>query len=210
MVSRSQVYQDYEQAFSQASGLPLRLRTANGEQLLQQATKYENPLCALVSKTGLSCAACCQEQTRVAMSSERMSKTVICCCGNCDTSVPVMEGGKLLCFLQTGQVFLKQPTKRQFARLTRQLLERGLKVDLKGLERLFFETRVLSRKQYNPIINLLTIFAQHLSFARYQILVMPRHEEPASVTSGRKFIEDHLASQLTLTDVARAAKTSTY
>jgi len=78
------------------------------------------------------------------------------------------------------------------------------------LERLFFQTRVLSRKQYNPIISLLTIFAQHLSFARYQILVQPRHEEPAAVTCGWKFIEDHLASTLTLADVARAANTSTY
>jgi YesN/AraC family two-component response regulator len=209
-LSRSQIYQDYEQAFSRATGLPLKLRTTEVWQLVHHATKYENPFCALLSKHSRSCAACLQVQQKIVESPGVTSKSVTCFAGMCDTAVPVKAGEKLIGFLQTGQVFLKKPTKRQFARTTRQLLEWGLKVNLKQLEQAYFHTRVLTPKQYDSMISLLTIFGQHLSFVCHQILVQSQRAEPMAISRARQFIQDHQADDLSLTEVARAVNTSTF
>lgn len=209
-LSRSQIYQDYERAFSQATGLPLKLRTTEVWQLVHQATKYENPFCALLSQHSRSCAACLEVQQKIVESPTQVAKTVTCFAGLCDTAVPVQAGEKLIGYLQTGQVLLKQPTQRQFAKTTRQLLDWGLKVDLKQLEEAYFHTRVLTPKHYDSMISLLTIFGQHLSFVCHQILVQPQHAEPVAVIRARQFIQDHQADDLSLTEVAGAVNTSTF
>src|ERR1022692_2875295 len=163
-LSASQVYRDYERAFNQATGLPLKLRSVEIWQLAHQYSKYENPFCAILSKQSRSCAACLEVQQKIAESPGLEAKSVKCFAGLCDTAVPVQLGNKLIGFLQTGQVFLKEPTQRQFAKTTKQLLDWGLKVDLGQLEEAYFHSRVLTPKQYESMISLLTIFGQHLSF----------------------------------------------
>jgi len=209
-LSRSKIYQDYEQAFNRATGLPLRLRPTEIWQLVQHETKYENPFCAMLSQHNRSCAACLEVQQKIIDAPTTAPKTVTCFAGLCDTAVPVKTGEKLIGYLQTGQVLLKPPTKRQFARTTKQLLEWGLQVDLKKLEEAYFHTRVLTPKQYNSMIGLLTIFGQHLSFVCHQILVQPHESEPPAVTQARRYIADHQTDELTLTEVAKAVNTSTF
>jgi len=209
-LSRSKIYQDYEHAFNQATGLPLKLRTADTWQLVHHETKYENPFCEILSQHNRSCAACLAVQQKIVESPGAASKTVTCFAGLCDTAVPVKTGEKLIGYLQTGQVLLKPPTKRQFARTTRQLLEWGLKVDLKQLEEAYFHTRVLTPKQYNSMISLLTIFGQHLSFVCHQVLVQPQPSEPMAVSHARQFIQEHQADDLSLVEVAKAVNTSTF
>jgi YesN/AraC family two-component response regulator len=209
-LSRSQIYQDYEQAFSRSTGLPLKLRTTEVWQLAQQGAKYENPFCAILSKHSRSCSACLQVQQKIVESPGTVPKTVTCFAGMCDTAVPVKAGEKLIGWLQTGQVFLKKPTHRQFARTSRQLVEWGMKVNLKQLEEAYFHTRVLTPKQYDSMISLLTIFGQHLSFVCHQIFVEPQRAEPTAVTRARQFILEHQADDLSLTDVAKAVNTSTF
>jgi AraC-like DNA-binding protein/ligand-binding sensor protein len=209
-LSRSQIYRDYEHAFNQATGLPLKLRTTEVWQLVHQATKFENPFCTLMARQSRSCAACLEVQQKIVESPEPGAKSVICFAGLCDTAVPVQLGDKLIGFLQTGQVLLKKPTRRQFTRTARQLLEWGLKVDLNQLEEAYFHTRVLTRKQYESMISLLTIFSQHLSFVCNQILVQPRNAEPMAITRARQFIQDHQTDDLSLAGVARAVNISTF
>lgn len=208
-LSRSQIYRDYESAFNQATGLPLKLRTTEVWQLVHQASKFENPFCAIISKHSRACAACLEVQQKIVESPSPAGKSVMCFAGMCDTAVPVQMGDKLIGFLQTGQVMLKKPTQKQFTRTAKQLLEWGLKVDLNQLEEAYFQTRVLTRKQYESMVSLLTIFGQHLSFVCHQILVQPRNAEPVAITRARKFIQDHQADDLSLAEVARAVNTST-
>ena len=209
-LSRSQIYQDYERAFSRATGLPLKLRTAEVWQAVHHGTKYENPFCSMLAEHSRSCAACLQVQQKIVESPGAGHKSVTCFAGLCDTAVPVKAGEKLIGYLQTGQVFLKKPSKRQFAHTAKQLLEWGLRVDLKQLEESYFHTRVLTPKQYDSMIDLLTIFGQHLSFVCHQIFVQPQRAEPMAVSRARQFIQDHQADDLSLTQVARAVNTSTF
>src|SRR5258706_13514027 len=105
-LSRSQIYQDYERAFSQTTGLPLTLRPVEIWQPAQRGKKHENPFCVLMASHSRSCAACLEVQQKIAESPQRTAKTVICFAGLCDTAVPVHLGNELVGFLQTGQGLL--------------------------------------------------------------------------------------------------------
>ena len=124
--------------------------------------------------------------------------------------MPVSVGEELLGFLQTGQVFLKKPTRSQFAKTAKQLVDWGWKVDLRRLEEAYFQTRVISPQQYESVLRLLTIFAQHLSLVSNQLLVLSANSEPPAVTRARQFIAEHQADEISLGDVARAVNTSTF
>jgi AraC-like DNA-binding protein/ligand-binding sensor protein len=209
-LSRSQIYQDYESAFSRATGLPLALRPVEAWQLAHRGKKRENPFCALMAGHSRSCAACLRVQEQISAKPRASAKSVTCFAGLCDTAVPLRLGQDLIGFLQTGQVLLKKPTRRQFARTARQLLDWGLKVNLKELEEAYFQTRVLNRKQYESLVRLLSIFGQHLSLVCNQIAIQHQNAEPPAITRAKQFINTHQADDLSLADVAHAVNTSTF
>lgn len=209
-LSKSQIYQDYERAFNQATGLPLTLRTTEVWTFAHQGKRNQNPFCALMSKQSRSCAACLEAQQKAGDHSAGGSKTVVCFAGLCDTAVPVRLGGDLLGFLQTGQVTLKKPTRAGFARTARQLLTWGLRVDLKRLEDAYFHTRVLTPKEYEAVVRLLTIFSQHLSLISNQLLIQQANAEMPVITQAKQYITEHQGERLSLGAVAKAVNTSTF
>jgi AraC-like DNA-binding protein/ligand-binding sensor protein len=209
-LSRSQIYQDYERAFSLATGLPLSLRPAEVWTFAHHGKKNQNPFCALMSGQSRSCAACLEVQEQTSAAALNGSKTVMCFAGLCDTAVPVRLGDELVGFLQTGQTMMKRPSKEQFARVTKQLVAWGLKVDLKKLEEAYFQTRVLTTKQYEAMVRLLNIFAHHLALVSNQLLVQQAHAEPPIITQAKQYIQAHQGDELSLSAVAKAVNTSTF
>lgn len=209
-LSQSQIFKDYERAFGELTGLPLSLRSEEVLKLVQQGKKHENPFCALLAKQSHSCAECLRVQDLIARKSGNRPVTVACFAGLCDTAVPILAGNSKIGFLQTGQVFLKAPTRREFQRTTRQLIEWGSHIDLKELEDAYFHSRVLSVKQYRAVIRLLEIFARHLSAAANELVLKERAGEPRAVSSARRYIEEHQAEKMSLNQVARAVNSSSY
>ena len=209
-LTRSQIYQDYERAFSKTTGLPLTLRPVESWHMAQRGKKVENPFCALMAENNRACAACLETQQKITEAVGSGPRTVKCFAGLCDTGVPVSIGDELLGFLQTGQIFLKKPTRAQFARAARQLVDWGWKVDLRRLEEAYFQTRVITPKQYESVVRLLTIFAQHLSLVSNQLLVRNANAEPPAITRAKQFIKEHQADEISLGDVAKAVNTSTF
>lgn len=209
-LSKSQIYQDYEAAFTKATGLPLTLRVPEAWQVAHRGKKFENPFCALLAENNRACASCLETQQKIADGCGAGPRTVKCFAGLCDTGVPVSVGDELLGFLQTGQVFLKKPTKAQFARTAQQLVDWGWKVDLRRLEEAYFQTRIISSQQYESVLRLLTIFAQHLSIVSNQLMVASLNAEPPVISKAKQFIQDKQADDISLGDVARAVNTSTF
>lgn len=209
-LSQSQIFRDYERAFGEATGLPLSLRPLETWQPVHSGKARQNPFCALMAKSSPTCAACLQMQDKLGECAGTEPKTMKCFAGLCDTAVPLRVGENLIGFLHTGQVLLQRPTRRQFARTTRQLLEWGVRVDLKQLEDAYFHTRVLPARQYQSMIRLLNIFAQHLSLICHQVAVRKQHDEPPAITRARQFIREHQAEKLSLAAVARAANMSAF
>ncbi len=209
-LSRSQIYQDYERAFTRTTGLPLSLRPLETWQLAHHGKKTENPFCVLMAGQNRACAACLEAQHKIAVAAGCGPRTVKCFAGLCETGVPVSVGEEVLGFLQTGEVFLKPPTRAQFARTAKQLVDWGWNVDLRQVEEAYFQTRVIPPAQYESVLRLLTIFAQHLALVSNQLLVARANAEPPAIARARQFIAEHQADKLSLGDVARAVNTSTF
>src|ERR1017187_287792 len=207
---RSQIYRDYERAFRDTTGLPLALRALESFDLPHRGDPKENPFCALMSRTNHTCSLCLQPQRKVEEEARLESKTLRCFAGMCDSAVPVRVGENLIAFLQTGQILLHQPSKAQFTRATRALLEFGAEVDLKQLEEAYFQSRVVKKKQYESIVRLLTIFAQHLATMSNQLMVQEDSTESPAIARARVFIAEHQAEELSLSAVARAVSMSPY
>ena len=178
--------------------------------LSHRGKKHENQFCALMAGHNRACAACLEAQAKIARAADTGPRTVKCFAGLCETGVPVSVGDEVLGFLQTGEVFLKKPTRAQFARTAQQLVDWGWKVDLRRLEEAYFQTRVITPAQYESVLRLLTIFAQHLSMVSNQLLIARVNTEPPAVTRAREFIQAHQTERISLADVAQAVNTSTF
>ena len=157
-----------------------------------------------------TCAACLEVQQKLSEDGAHDSKTVTCFAGLSDTAVPIRLGDQLLGFLQTGQILLKKPTRAQFARTTKQLVEWGLKIDLNKLEDAYFHTRLLTRDQYESMVRLLAIFGQHLSLVANRLAVQQENSESPTISRAKQFIREHQGEELSLGRVARAVNTSTF
>lgn len=210
-LSRSRIFADYQRAFGEATGLPLALRPVDAWRPVHQGDPHENPFCALMASRSRTCAACLDVQQRIAENPGPGPRTVTCFAGLSDTAIPLRFGHELVGFLQTGQTFVGQSgDDRQFTRVAQQLLDWGLTTDLSKLEEAWFHTRVLAPEQYQAMVRLLAIFAQHLALVGNQLLVQERTAEPPSVTRARKYIDEHQSEAMPLGRVAQAVNMSSF
>jgi AraC-like DNA-binding protein/ligand-binding sensor protein len=209
-LSRSEIFRDYERAFGEATGLPLALTPVEDLQLAQHRSRRENPFCALMAGQNKSCAACLRAQSELAAGAKDEAKTVTCFAGFCESAVPLRIGEDLIGFLRTGEALTHTPTERHFARLSRQLVEMGLKTDPAKLRAAYFQTQVISPKQYDSVVQLLRVFAQHLSMIANQVVFRTEHAESPQMTRAREFIAVNYQEDLSLAAVANAVHMSTF
>ena len=210
VLSSSKIYQDYEGAFSEATGLPMTLRPVESWQLPHHGRRNENPFCAMLATKSRACAACLQVQQKLSESARYEPGSETCQVGMCDSAVPVRLGEKLVGFLHTGQIFRKKPTGAQFDRVTKLVADWGVQVDHDKLKAAYFSTRVLSQQEHEATVKLLQIFAQHLSLLANQIVVQEQNAEPPVITRAKEFIDQHQTEDISLGQVAKAVNISTF
>ena len=209
-IARSEIYQDYERAFSEATQLPLALRPVEVWRFALEGKRYENPFCAMLAKCNRTCAACLETQKKMDDLPGTGARTVTCFAGLCDSAVPLQVGEKLIGFLQTGQVALRKPNATQFCKITKQLVDWGVAVDLTKLEDAYFHSRFLAPQQYAAILKLLETFAKHLSLLANQIVVQAEESESPLVRRARAYILANQADPIDLAKVAHAMHVSTF
>jgi AraC-like DNA-binding protein len=209
-LQRTEIFRDYQQAFESITGLPLVLRKAGSFQPPLHGSKRLNPFCAQMKQRNKSCAACLLLQQRVEDEATHESKTLECFAGLNESAVPVRVGTKLVGYLQTGQVFLLPPTKKRFKDVMHAFGGPRFDSEMHELEVAYFQTRIVPRKQYELIVRLLTIFAEHLAAISNQLLVSAASAELPAMTKARAFIAEHYSEDMHLRDVARAVNMSAF
>ncbi len=137
-------------------------------------------------------------------------KSLRCFAGLCDSSMPVRVGENLVAFLQMGQVLEHSPTKKQFNRVAQNVLKFGTEVDLKKLEEAWFQSRVVSKKQHESIVRLLSIFAQYLAALSNQLMVQEETAESPLIARAREFIEQNHSEETSLEEVAGTVNMSAF
>lgn len=209
-LQQSEIFRDYHQAFETTTGLPLGFRSPGAFQAPLHASRRLNPFCALMARRNTSCAACLQLQERLENEAVSEPRTIECYAGLNETAVPVRVGDKLIGYMQTGQVFLRPPSNKRLKEVLRQIGVPETSVLRDELERAYFQTRVIGRKQYDSIVRLLAIFAQHLASVSNQILVREATAELPAIVKARAFIAEHQGEDMHLEEVARAANMSPF
>jgi AraC-like DNA-binding protein len=206
----SKLYQDFERAFSETTGLPVSLRSVDSWQLPHHGRRKENRFCALLAQKSRACSNCLVVQQQLAEASGEESQTVNCSVGMSDTAVPVRLGDRLIAYLQTGQVFRKEPTEAQFQKTLGLVREWGIEVPEAELREAYFRTKLMSPREHESMVKLLSIFAQHISIITNQVLVQQENAEPPMISKAKQFIHEHQSEELSLGQVAKAVNTSTF
>lgn len=209
-LANSKLFQEYERAFTETTGLPVALRAVETWQLPLHGKRHEGPWCALMASKSRSCANCLQVQQQLAQAAAEEPQAIVCGAGLCEMMVPVRLGQRLVGYLQTGQVFAKAPTEKQFERTARLMAERGVEADREEMRRAYFATQTMPAKQQESVRKLLSIFAQHLSILSNQIVVQQENAEPPAITKAKKYIQEHQGEEIALADVAKAVNTSSF
>jgi AraC-like DNA-binding protein/ligand-binding sensor protein len=209
-ISKSDIYRDYERAFSDATQLPMSLRPTEIWRLALEGKRYQNPFCALLAKSNRTCAACLQVQKEMQDMPGSGAKTATCFAGLCDTAVPVTVGEKVIGYLQTGQVALRKPNEIQFGRITQQLVDWEVSVDLTQLKDAYYHSRTLAPQQYTAMVKLLEIFATHISTLANEIVVQEDEAESPMIRRARAYILANQADPIDLEKVAQAMHVSTF
>jgi len=206
----SRVYQDYERAFGEATGLPVALSPIESWQLPHHGRRFENAFCALLSQKSRACSACLQLQQGLLEKAMEGPCTVTCQVGKCDTAVPVKLGERVIGFLHTGQIFRKKPTETQFDRVYKLTSEWGVDVERRKLRDAYFSARVVPNREHESIVKLLSIFAQHLSMLSNQVVVQQGNSEPPVITKAKEYIHEHQTEEMSLGQVAKAVNAGRY
>jgi len=116
----------------------------------------------------------------------------------------------LVGFLQIGQVFCKKPTEAQFAKVVQLCEKWGLDNDPALLRKAYFSGKVISPKEHESAVKLLSIFAQHLAMLSNQVFIQQENAEPPVITKARTYIHEHQTEEISLSQVAKAVNMSSY
>ena len=209
-LQKSSFYPAYESAFYGTTGLPLVLRSVGSFHSPLVDAKHANPFCRLMASNNQSCAACLCLQQDVEDASHREACTLECFAGLSESAVPIRIGEQVVAFLQTGQVLLHPPSASRFRRSLRRLEKLGAVVDPVALEKAYFATPVIAKVQYDSILRLLTLVAEHLSSLSHQILTQQTVGELPAVVQARAYIAQHQTEEISLGDVAKAVNMSAF
>jgi AraC-like DNA-binding protein/ligand-binding sensor protein len=209
-LTHSEMFQSYERAFVETTGMPLTLRPLETWQLPLHGRRKENPFCAMMAEKSRTCAACLQMQEKLAQSATDGPITMTCAYGLCETAVPVKLGADTIGYLQTGQVMRQKPTAASFQRAVKEARALGVDIDNSPAREAYFKTPIVAQKKLESATSLLGIFADHLSMKSNQLAVQSANAEPPVITKAKQFIQEHHAEELSLGTVAKTVHTSIF
>ena len=187
-LQKSEIFREYQKAFQTTTGLPLAIRAAGSFQAPMHGSKNVNPFCGVMASRNKTCSSCLQLQQRIEASAGEGATTLECMAGLSDSSVPVRVGERVIAFLQTGQVLLHKPSAARFQKVAKALADMGMESSTPQLKETYFKSRVMTRHQYDSVLRLLSIFAQHLSAVSNQLMVQEATAEAPAVAKARAFI----------------------
>jgi len=206
---RSKLFRNYEQVFSEATGLPLTLRPVDYWQLEHQGKKHQNPFCAMLAERPATLAVCLRAHQDIIDHTGLIPHTVTCPFGLTETAVPVKLGGQIVGYLRIGQVLRHTPAKSESTKVSREL-ERGGVRFTGEIRKAWEKTPLIPPEKYNAIVRLLSFFAEQLSGLSNQLMMEKNNAEPPLVLRARDYIDKHKTEELSLTDVAKAAGASVF
>lgn len=211
-LTHSDRYKMYQDAFRTATGLPLRLVSADPDGwCLDDQNTNRSPFCEALNLTlGLCHSACgaCIETNRRLMKEATVNGPSSCHCfaGLCATAIPIKLGASVIGYLKTGQVFNQIPSEDEFESLLGAIGRKTITKEVREqLHQTYFQTRCVDPVRYQSMITLLVSFADQLSEHANTLSIIDDSSEPNAIAKARKYIHEHLDQPLPLGLVAKQA-----
>ncbi|MGB0991743.1 MAG: helix-turn-helix domain-containing protein, partial [Akkermansiaceae bacterium] len=207
-LQESPLFDEYQQAFRTATGLPIRLVSADPNVWqLTQHRQNQSPFCELLNLCENACHAC------IKVNKDLMKQTSVdgpsschCFAGLSASAIPVKAGTMVVGYLKTGQVFRRTPTAEGFEAALDEIGKDNLtKQQLEGLRKAYFETASVLPERYQSMVTLLEHFGRELSALAEKLAIAASESEPESISKARQFIHAKLDEQIHLPEVARIA-----
>ncbi|SDU10933.1 AraC-type DNA-binding protein [Verrucomicrobium sp. GAS474] len=209
-LAQTEVYQDYEKTFTESTRLPLQLHACETGHHALEGKANVNPFCALAGLREGGCEGCVEMQKKLVAGGHEKSVTLECFAGLHDSIVPLRAGGRVIGFLQTGQVSLS-PTAdlpERFRKVAPRL--QGNVVPAEEFRSAYLRSPVFPASQYKAIVHLLELLAEQLSAIANRIAVEEETTEPPIVAGAKRHIHDHLTTPLSLGEMAARLHVSTF
>ena len=206
----SKIYHEYEQAFTDLTGLPVALQPVETWQLPHHGKRNENPFCALMSQKSRACAACLQVQERLCEKAAQEPQTVSCPVG----LVRHRRAGAVE--RPVDRLFADRPVFSQEADQGAVCADGQTGVGMgsgggpEHIEKAYFAGRVCQPAQHESVVKLLAIFAQHLAMVSNQVFIQQENAESPVIKRAKEYICEHQAEKLSLGSVAKAVNMSTF
>ena len=207
-IASSDLFEEYKSSFQRATGLALYLVSAEGETLTGQAQEQPNKFCALLHQNHDLCHECCLMRRKMAAFGDSKIRHFTCFAGLCESCVAIRAGTNTIGLLIAGQSVTKRPSQAKFERVATHLKQAGGDIDQAELRRAYFSSPILKRERYESFMNLLEVFAGHLSLLAHQITLHEADAVGPDIRKALDFIHSHLGEELALKDVARRANLS--
>ena len=207
-IAQSERFQVYQEAFRMATGLPLRIVTADPEGwCMDDQNVNRSPFCEALNLCKSACGACLDTNRRLMEEAEVKGPTTChCFAGLCATAVPVRLGATVIGYLKTGQVFNQTPSEEKFEEILQLIGRKTLDDEArKVLKNAYLATRHVEPQRYQSMVTLLGIFAEQLTEHAGSLAIIEEGSEPAAIAKARKFIAENLDQALPLGQVARQA-----
>ena len=202
-------FTQYAKSFAELTGLPLSLCSLREWPPAMRGEDCGNAFCDAMLRSGQHCKACMETQEAVEANTVNEPRSVTCLGGICETGVPVRLGETVVGFVVIGPVLLGVPSPRQFNQTLAVMRRTNIPVNETELRDSYFTSPSLLAERHGPVVQMLIVFAEHLSLLADQVLVQQQNSEPESIAKARQFIQEHLAEPLRLKDAARSASLST-
>lgn len=207
-VANSDRFKMYQDAFRTATGLPLRLVSADPDGwCLDDQSINRSPFCEELNLCQSACSACVETNRRLMKEAEvNGPSTCHCFAGLCATAVPVKMGAAVIGFLKTGQVFSQTPSEKMFETILGAIGRKTLSKAAKNqLKKTYLQTRFVEPVRYQSMVTLLQSFAEQLTEHAESLAIIAEGSEPAAIAKARKYIHANLDQPLPLGLVARQA-----
>jgi AraC-like DNA-binding protein/ligand-binding sensor protein len=199
--------QEYADAFTTASGLPLDLDLGHGPKHLRTC---DNPFCKLMARINPACKECLETQSQLRRLAQHGPRTMKCFAGLCETAVPLATGTEEPAFLNTGHVFLSPPCEKNFEKVSDHLSKIGVKINFKRARKAWLAGRVMPPEKYDAFVKLLELFARHVPTCAGSTTPIQADlpNLPPLMEKARGYILAHLSEELPLQHVAHLVNLS--
>lgn len=208
MLACSEMFQNYERAFNELTGMPLALRSVEAGQLPPDGRGKQIQFCTDMAGKNCSCSACQQLEENLARDAMNGPATMTCACGRHETAAPVKLGRKTIGFLQTGQILRAKAAEAAFHQTVDDAGKIGAGMANETAKWTYSEPPFAAQKKLDSLSILLATFADHLSMKSNEIAMQTAINEPPVITRAKQFIREHLTEDLSLGQVSNAVNAS--